>query len=143
MKALLFLWQFPQHLFALLVWGALRTAGRVVRTERDGAPPGNVFITVRARGWGVSLGRYIFLDAGYGGETRKHERGHSWQSRIFGPLYLLVIGIASAVFNNLWDRVFHTGWAADRRTAWYYGRFPEAWADRLGGVRRGGHDGSD
>jgi hypothetical protein len=136
MKTLLFLWQLPQHLLALLLWGILRLAGRVAGMERDGTPPGNVFVTVRVRGWGVSLGRYVFLDEGYGGETRRHERGHSRQSLYLGPLYLLVIGITSAVFNNLWDRLFHKKWTAARRIAWYYRRFPEAWADRLGGVRR-------
>jgi len=129
-------WQLPQHVLALAIWAALRLAGRVARVERSGAFPGNVFITVRVPGWGVSLGRYILLDEGYDETDRKHENGHSVQSYAWGPMYLLTIGVPSAVFNNLWDRLFHKGWSIERRHEWYYNRYPEKQADALGGVKR-------
>jgi len=133
---LLWVWQLPQHLLALFIWTALKLAGRVVQTEYDSAFPGNVFVTARVKSMGVSLGRYIFLDGGYGEQDRKHERGHSIQSCAWGPLYLLAVGIPSALFNNLWDRAFHKRWSAKKRTAWYYNRYPEKQADKLGGVVR-------
>ena len=137
MKAVIFwLWQLPQHVLALLVWAALAAAGRVLRVEKTDEAPGNVFVTTRTPRWGISLGRYVFLDAAYDTQTRRHERGHSWQSLFLGPLYLLAVGLPSAVGNNLWDRMFHKNWTAERRIDWYYSRYPEAGADRLGGVER-------
>jgi hypothetical protein len=86
---------------------------------------------------GFSLGKYICLTDAHDFETLKHEGGHCAQSKILGWLYLLIIGIYSAVFCNLWDRWFHQKWAYERRVKWYYSRWSEAWADRLGGVERG------
>jgi len=45
-------------------------------------------------------------------------------------------GADTKLFNNLWDRLFHKNWGAARRREWYYGRWPEKQADRLGGVTR-------
>lgn len=131
-----YIWQLPQHLLALLIKAILQLAGRIDTIERDETMPGNLFITINMPSWGVSLGRYIFLDIAYGAIDRRHEQGHSRQSQYLGPLYLLVVGVPSAVFNNLWDRWFHKGWTAQERITWYYNRFPERWADKLGGVKR-------
>jgi hypothetical protein len=129
---IIWLWQLPQHLLALLLihlWGAkYSNAHGVWWIDKPGI--------------GVSLGQYILLDKRYGSSfdvttVIKHERGHSLQSLIFGPVYLLAIGIPSAVFANLWDRMFHKDWSSVRREHWYYSRYPEKWADRLGGVLRG------
>ena len=129
----LYLWQLPQHLLALLLWVLLRLSGRVVWVEEAAKP---LYITIKVKTWGVSLGWYIFLDEAYGEKARLHEQGHSRQSQYLGPLYLLVVGIPSAVFNNLWDRWFHKNWTNQKRITWYYNRFPEHWADKLGGVER-------
>ena len=63
--------------------------------------------------------------------NRDHEYGHSVQSRWFGPLYLLVVGLPSV------SRVFYSVYF-HRRTgrSWngYYSGWPEDHADRLGGV---------
>ena len=85
---------------------------------------------------GVSLGRYILLP--YNDiNTVKHEHGHSIQSKYLGLFYLLIVGVYSAVFCNLWDRVFHKGWCRYDRAYWYYKtRRTESWADELGGVDR-------
>ena len=66
----------------------------------------------------------------------RHEYGHSRQSLYLGPLYLPIIGIYSAVFCNLWDRLLHKKWDGGKRRKWYYSRWTEAWADRLGKVKR-------
>ena len=50
--------------------------------------------------------------------------------------FIVLIGISSAVFNNLWDRLFHRNWSTVERNKWYYNRYPENWADKLGGVVR-------
>ena len=131
---LLYIWQLPQHIAGLIVWGILKAAGRV---ETVNWLYSEEFITIWVKpDIGVCLGKYIFLYVGEGSESLKHEYGHSRQSLYLGPLYLPVVGIASAVFNNLWDRLFHKKWDGKRRIKWYYSRYPEDWADRLGGVAR-------
>ncbi|MDR0456871.1 MAG: hypothetical protein LBH20_09355, partial [Treponema sp.] len=88
---------------------------------------------------GVSLGIFILLsDNNNDHTTILHEYGHSTQSLYLGWLYLPVIGIYSAVFCNLWDRWFHPWmeWDSNRRHQWYYSRWSEAWADKLGRVER-------
>jgi hypothetical protein len=85
---------------------------------------------IKEAGWGVSLGNYIFLDRTYNSKTVEHEYGHSRQSRLLGPAYLFVIGIPSITMNIL-SRLLK-GRFADN----YYKRWPESWADKLGGVTR-------
>ena len=62
----------------------------------------------------------------------RHEYGHSVQSMIFGPLYLLMVGLPSI----LWCRVPSIGrsWRSGRRS--YYSFITERSADRLGGNER-------
>jgi hypothetical protein len=67
--------------------------------------------------------------------TVRHELGHSLQSRYLGPLYLFVVGIPS-IYGNLVNRGKHRNWTASEKALWYYNRFPENWADKLGGVKR-------
>jgi hypothetical protein len=48
----------------------------------------------------VSLGQYIFIFSDYGKDEMriiKHEYGHTRQSHILGPLYLLVVGVPSII----------------------------------------------
>jgi hypothetical protein len=91
---------------------------------------------------GASLGNFILLDELYKQyypekspyrymleNTAKHEHGHQIQSLYFGFLYLLIIGLPS-VLNNIRSRI------ANKDSKWYYSRYPEKWADKLGGVER-------
>lgn len=126
---ILYIWQLPQHLLALILIALWKPHSKSVYEGRS-------VYRISFPGIGVSLGNYIFLDDAYGNITVKHEYGHTRQSLMLGLLYLPVIGFASAVCNNLWDRIFHRHWSAGDRRRWYYCRFPEAWADRLGGVIR-------
>jgi hypothetical protein len=125
-KILLLIWQFPQSIGAAILRFYLtrkgyklnqyRYKGRIVYQWAD-----------RPR-FAVSLGEYIFTNhLDY--KTLAHEYGHSRQSRYLGPLYLLTVGIVSAMWNLLARR---NGYIS--RT--YYQRWPENWADALGGVER-------
>ena len=98
----LYLWQLPQHILGLLIWAVLKHY--IVAIEKT---PENTFLFVNIP-MGVSLGRYIIMSRDYGENTRKHEQGHSVQSRRLGPLYLLVIGLPSFL-GNIWDRLFKKG----------------------------------
>ena len=133
-QIILYLWQLPQHLLALVLWLTLKLSGKIKRVD------GNDFWDERVvrieNNFGVSLGNYIFLNVNCSNVVLQHERGHHKQSLMFGPIYLLAVGIPSAVFCKLWDDLFHKNWTDRKRSQWYYNRYPEKWADKLGGVKR-------
>jgi hypothetical protein len=140
-KILLFVWQLPQMLLGAVLVKVLKAGKRVTAVEVGGRRIAywhfkrntkfSQFIS------GVSLACFILLSDNNNNETTiRHEYGHSIQSKYLGWFYLPVIGIYSAVFCNLWDRWFHKHWPHDKRMKWYYSRWCEAWADKLGGVVR-------
>ena len=131
-QALLWLWQAPQNIAGLVFWQICRQRSWF----RGWSFSNGVYVIKVSLSIGVSLGAYVFIEESWSENTVKHELGHCRQSKLLGPLYLLLIGIPSAVFNNLWDRQFHKSWTSTQRQKWYYSRFPEAWADNLGGVQR-------
>ena len=75
-----------------------------------------------------SLGFYVFAPQCVNDDILRHEIGHCLQSRYLGPLYLLVVGLPSLVLFVI-ARIFK------KDPHWYHSRFPENWANRLGGVR--------
>ena len=138
-KFILWIWQLPQNILGFLMTRKPRATG--VYLCNDLRTSVKVYFTSNVLGCSVSLGNYIILDYDhyYGtllGKTLNHERGHQKQSLYLGWLYLPVIGLVSALCNNLYDRLFHRKWSLEDRNKWYYSRFPEKWADELGGVKR-------
>jgi len=132
---LLYVWQLPQHLLALALiqlLGATKTMQPQTGIIYWFYKPKNRFSEFIS---GISLGNYIIVKT-KNETTIRHENGHSFQSLYWGPLYLLVVGLPSVVFNNLWDRLFHKNWTQEKRQRWYFSRYPEKQADRLGGVER-------
>ena len=118
------LWEQPQTLLGVLL--RVFVQGEVYRFE------GRVWVEPR-RCFGVSLGRYLFASV----EALHHEYGHCLQSRILGPLYLPLVGLPSflrAGWSIVLCRVFGRSSVEVRK--WYYGGYPEKWADELGGVVR-------
>lgn len=135
---LMWVWQLPQNTIGWLM--TRKPKGRTAITMHDGETV-PIYYTKNVFNCGVSLGDYIILDYDvYAGrndiKTHNHEHGHQKQSRMLGWLYLPVVGFTSAICNNLWDRLMHRHWKASERVRWYYNRFPENWADRLGEVNR-------
>lgn len=129
----LFLWQLPQNIIGGLctlnydMWHSYYAA--------DGE-----LIDVYFKPWlrsGISLGDTIVIDSMYYDAISDnalfkciyHEHGHQKQSRMLGPLYLILIGLPS-LLGNLVFRLF-------KINSRYYYKLPwEAWADKLGGVKR-------
>ncbi len=135
-RILRFLWQFPQNCLALILLLYLTKICR--KTAEKEVYKGITYYWVKDWRNGVSLGDYVLLGTVYHNptyRTQEHEWGHTRQSLIFGPLYLLVIGLPSAL-GNLWDRIAHRGWSYKESARWYYSQPWEKWADRLGGVTR-------
>lgn len=121
-----FSWQFLSNLIGFILKLILNK--RIVEVRSTNIA--NIYI-VSGKFNGVSLGSYIFLNEKYPDiETViKHELGHTRQSMMLGPLYLFVVGIPSASMNLM----TRWGWLKPEN---YYKRWPENWADRLGGVDR-------
>lgn len=116
---LLFLWQFPQNLLALII--LLVNHKSKVRHED--------YYTVKYLcNRGTSLGNYILFDCDRVVTVKAvgHEKGHQKQSVYLGWLYLPVIGLPS-VIGNVLNRFIKFD---------YYSQPWEAWADRLGNVNR-------
>jgi len=119
---ILYLWQLPQHLLALVIY--LIVNGASFHYYSKTTPV--TLITHKYR-FGVSLGTYIFLPVNHKRSILLHEWGHSVQSKMLGPLYLIVVGIPSITMNIL-------SIIGILNPENYYKRWPESWADKLGGV---------
>ena len=120
---ILFIWQLPQHLLAILYIGYLVMMCKDLGV--DSRYKQAIVIPCVMRG-AVTLGCYVFvgLNSEYR-KTVKHELGHTIQSKILGPLYLIVIGIPSITYCGL-RRIF-----SSLRKKNYYNFFSEKSADYL------------
>ena len=96
---ILFIWQLPQHIVALIYFGYLVMMCKDLGV--DSRYKQAIVIPCVMRG-AVTLGNYVFvgLNSEYK-KTVKHELGHTIQSKILGPLYLIVIGIPSITYCGL------------------------------------------
>ena len=119
---LLYVWQLPQNIVGLFI--------RLIYTEEvKHTVAGIQFWYCKSFSGGISLGNMVMIGSKYE-LTVRHEYGHQIQSKILGPLYLLVIGIPSIVWAGLYGSVIkytHNG---------YYKFYTESWADKLGKVKR-------
>lgn len=120
---ILFIWQLPQHLLAILYIGYLVMMCKDLGV--DSRYKQAIIIPCVMRG-AVTLGCYVFvgLNSEYR-KTVKHELGHTIQSKILGPLYLIVIGIPSITYCGL-RRIFPS-----LRKKNYYDFYTEKWANNL------------
>ena len=119
LKVLAYIWQLPQNLLGLLFL-------LFIRGEERHTLNGISFYYAKDFRGGISLGRYIIL-----GDKRersvRHEFGHCIQSRMLGPLYLIVVGLPSLIHAWLCKCDDHS----------YYDYWCERWADKLGGINKG------
>lgn len=83
----------------------------------------------------ISLGLFVFVTADKTGERTArlqrvldHEYGHTIQSLLLGPLYLLIIGIPSW----LWCNVPYFRRMRKQKNISYHSFYTEKWADSLG-----------
>ena len=118
-------WGLPQSLLGLILAVKYR---RCPHKEVGGA-----LATLHDGNWGgVSLGMFIFVPGGLGPEREAwllaHEYGHTLQSALLGPLYLLVVGVPS----YLWANLPRNRRARAERHIPYESRYPENWAEALG-----------
>lgn len=121
-KLLLYVWQLPQEIIGYFL--VLILKGKQSKCGIIG-----IYTVPNLFHSGISLGDYIIFDSRI--ELSEidvlHEYGHQLQSRMLGPLYLLIVGIPSLI-GNIYSRI------KKKDNKWYYSRFPENWADKLGGI---------
>ena len=118
---ILFLWQLPQNIIALVMMPFLGKM-KLIRYDLHAF----AFECENMNG-GISLGNFIFLSrtCAQKNATVLHEFGHVVDSHKFGWLYLLVIGLPSLM------------WATFKpREKCYYDFYTERWADKLAGIKR-------
>ena len=118
---ILYLWQLPQNIAGLMVLLFYKVKKVKITKCENG-----IYLVPFFCAGGVSLGNYIFILESNDDEfTRKHELGHRIQSMMLGPLYLLIVGLPSALFNIISSHSY-------KFSKNYYCRFPENWANKLG-----------
>lgn len=119
-------WELPQNIAGGVIAIAFRD--KAMNKMNDGTE--QIFHHWRY-GAGLSLGGFRFVSYNTSQDTMNHEYGHTRQSHILGPLYLLAIGLPSIIWCGLRNvSPYLRRWS-------YYAFYTESWADRLGGVKRG------
>ena len=121
---LLFLWQFPQCFLGLSLYFLLK----IEPVEYFNSHTGMTVLWIPTK-WNVcwSLGMFIFAHPDSDEMVLKHESGHCLQSLILGPVYLFAVALPSIIL--FWIRR-----GFNKSLDWYKSRYPENWADKLGGV---------
>ena len=112
---LLFIWMLPQELAGILVacftgWNYKGIIGGVMYFTKNGTGC-------------VSLGHFVFVTHKafmHSESTCAHEWGHTRQSRLLGPLYLIVIGLPSAIKCKF-----------ESDPTRYHAFYTERWADEI------------
>lgn len=129
---IMYLWQLPQNIIGAILFCIYSTFSDVIVVDEGTSV--SVYTSIKG---GLSLGAFNFLQKGYYRNPSKyvektilHTKGHGKQSRILGPLYLLVIGLPSVIWKAL-----RTCFKYFRKKD-YYSCYTEKWADKLAGVER-------
>ena len=123
------IWGFPQNLVGLIMASFFEMKAQITGVEMY--KDSKVFYVISKFSGAVSLGTYIFIFSDYGRDKEKiimHEYGHSIQSKILGPLYLLVIGLPSIIWAGLFEKY------RNKHKISYYSLFTEKGANKLVGL---------
>jgi len=120
-----YLWQLPQHLIAGVLLLLLHR-----RIERRSDSGDHRIYYVFTRYGGISLGAYLLVHREADDLLMRHELGHCRQSRMLGPLYLLVIGLPSLIWAGLYPLTERLRPGID-----YFDFYTEKWANSLSGLR--------
>ena len=118
-------WSLLQNLCGLIFFLLLKIAGRQSKIYK------NRVVTYWKLRSGLTLGNFIFINSLAGQKTLDHAYGHTLQSAMLGPLWLIVVGLPSII----WCGAFE-GYRIKTNTS-YYAFYTEKWADKLGKVERG------
>ena len=135
---LLWIWQLPQNIAGLIFY-LIMNEGKNIKLDN-----GNIACFSNKMSGGISLGNYSVIDGYYWKYNKgdinkilnlnvtKHEGyGHAAQSRLLGPLYLLIIGLPSIIWASLYGTKLFP-----YKVNGYYVFYTEKWADKEAGIIR-------
>ncbi len=122
-------WQLPQNLLGML-WKNIKKNSIITEISNDDIESVGAKAYLIKAGGAVTLGKYVFISQTYRdqGMAIKHECGHVKQSKMLGPLYLIVIGVPSILHAWLNDYI-----GCDEESG-YSHFYTEKWADKLMGI---------
>ena len=113
-------------------WGIVQNVIGGILFALLGRGKAEIYRGALVRRWNLSgsmtLGMFILMDRGHGEDVLAHEWGHTVQSVILGPLYLVVVGIPSL----MWAGLPYFERYRRRKNRSYYWLYCEAWATRIG-----------
>lgn len=116
-------------------WGIVQTCGGMLLFLRFIKAPHEMYHGAIYTKWnlnqGISLGLFIFTpdkEEEWRRRMAVHEYGHTWQSLLLGPFYLVLVGIPSIV----WCRSEKCIRLRREKNLPYSCFYTERWADRLG-----------
>jgi hypothetical protein len=129
-SSLLWLWQLPQNLCGI-IYRSISKDNRICVIENDDSRSVGAKVYLQRAKGGVTLGKYVFINQDYTDKEAviKHECGHVKQSKILGPLYLLVIGIPSILHAWLNNYI-----GCCKKHGTYYHFYTEKSANKLMGI---------
>lgn len=125
------IWQLPQNLCGY-IYKNISKNNRKEKIENTAVNKLGIEAYSKTSPGSVSLGKYIFISERSKNDinTIYHECGHSKQSRILGPLYLIIIGIPSITWAMLHSYIPYF-WKYN-----YYSFYTEWWSDKLMYIKR-------
>ena len=99
-------WQLPQNLLGI-IWKRIKKESVITSISNDDIRSVDAEAYLMKAGGAVTLGKYVFISQTYRdqGMTIKHECGHVKQSKMLGPIYLIVIGVPSILHAWLNDYI--------------------------------------
>lgn len=118
-NAAMYIWQLPQNIMGAMLFYLYYRDGDVYDWNKATSDVKVNCFSEKMKG-GITLGKYIIVRDTY---CSYHEFGHTIQSKILGPLYLLVIGSPSIIHAALHKYIC--------KNKDYYHFWTEKWANNL------------
>ncbi|HKM21523.1 MAG TPA: hypothetical protein VJZ01_05735 [Lachnospiraceae bacterium] len=124
------------YTFWQCTWGILQTilgfAVFLVNVKQRHTIYHGAIVTEWKLSTSASLGLFVFIAVGAANDVHKkllvHEYGHTIQSLLLGPFYLIVIGVPS----SLWCLLPYFQNIRKKRSISYYAMYTERWANQWG-----------
>ncbi len=131
-KILFYFWQFTYGLIQNIIGLCMLAVYKIKGSESEWFHNALVTYIDKKNFGGVSLGMFIFINKNITGDhrhdTRIHEYGHTVQTMILGPLWLLIIALPSAIWCNFPPLVK----MRKKKNKSYYWLYCEGWANMCG-----------
>ncbi|MDR3263566.1 MAG: hypothetical protein LBT30_04580 [Clostridiales bacterium] len=94
-------WGLPGTLF-----GAFVALIQILRGYKPKVYHGNIYFETQREHGSLNLGPFFFLSKGYNEYTMFHEAGHGIQNIIYGPLFLLIVGLTSITWYHIYRKKY-------------------------------------